>query len=103
MTEDTDRARLARLIIRKRLDRTVPPPDLRPTDFIAAWLDGEIQLDELRERMGLTGVEIRRLRLAAAEAAAAELGRLAIEKEALAELGRSTDDMIEATRRRDED
>ncbi len=53
--------------------------------------------------MGLTGVQVRRMRMAAAEAAAAELGRLAVEKEALAELGRSTDDMVEATRRRDED
>ncbi|WP_062236527.1 hypothetical protein [Aureimonas sp. N4] len=98
-----DRERLARQIIRKRLDRTVAHPELRPTDFIAAWLDGDVPLSELSERMGLTGVQVRRMRMAAAEAAAAELGRLAVEKEALAELGRSTDDMVEATRRRDED
>ncbi|GGE00587.1 hypothetical protein GCM10011390_19240 [Aureimonas endophytica] len=72
-------------------------------DLIGAWLDGDLRLDDLRDRMGLSGVQIRRVRLAAAEAAAAELGRLAVEAEALAEFGRSTDDLVEATRRRDED
>ncbi len=41
MTDDAKR--LARQIIRKRLDRTVAHPELRPTDFIAAWLDGDVR------------------------------------------------------------